>query len=741
MHKKFQMSSMGELTFFLGLQVTLKDDGIFISQDKFVDEILKKFGFSTVKTASKPMETSKPLLKDAEAEDVDVHLYRSMIRSLMYLTALKPYPKDSPFDLEAYTDSDYAGVSLDRKSTTGGCQFLGSSLISWQYKKKTIVDNSTTEVKYVAADSCCGQVLWIQNQMLDYGYNFMNTKIFIDNKSTVCIVKNPVFHSKTKHIKIRHHFIRDLNEKKLIQMIKIHTAQNVVDLLIKAFDVGRFQYLIATEYAQMMLETAADDVIQVSTVGLTYHWAATTTSSLEAEQDSGNINRTQSMTTLNESFPQGTDSGSGPRPITLVEVFSLASMTKARFEDERTTTTIVNPNELNIAIPDQVFEESIIHTPDKVEITSDNDARDQASELFWASAKAKIVNGERQIQALVDKKKVIITETSIGSDLKLDDAEGIDLPTATIFAKLERMGLQKKVLDLEKAKTAQAKEISSLKKRVKQLEKKQKLRTPGLKRLRKVGSTSRVESSNDVSLGNQEDASKQGRRIIDLDSDVEVTLVDETQEMNDENLMFDTDVLKEQEKEVAEKEVSIVDPVTTAGKVVTTANVEATTANSPTTTIDKLTLAQTLIEIKAAKPKVVTSVATTTTTTRPKARGVAKDKGKVIMVEPERPLKKGNNDDREFARQKEEEANIALIESWDNNAKVVKGSETRTEESSKRAGDELEFDMSKKQKIDKMLVADYERVLWGDMKVMFEPDIKMKYGGATRIQSDCLEAG
>ncbi|GKE85957.1 hypothetical protein Tco_1559699 [Tanacetum coccineum] len=123
---------MGELTFFLGLQVTQKDDGIFISQDKYVDDILKKFGFLTVRIASTPMETSKPLLKDVEAEDVDVHLHRSMIGSLMYLTAFRPdimfdvcqpklglwYPKDSPFDLEAYTDSDYAGASLDRKSTT-----------------------------------------------------------------------------------------------------------------------------------------------------------------------------------------------------------------------------------------------------------------------------------------------------------------------------------------------------------------------------------------------------------------------------------------------------------------------------------------------------------------------------------------------------------------------------------------------------------------------------------------------
>ncbi|GJY28558.1 putative ribonuclease H-like domain-containing protein [Tanacetum coccineum] len=256
MHKRFQMSSMGELTFFLGLQVKQKDDGIFISQDKYVADILKKFDFVTVKTASTLIETNKALFKDEEAEDVDVHLYRSMIGSLMYLTASRPdimfaicacarfqvtpkfshlhvvkrifrylkgqpklglwYPRDSPFDLKAFSDSDYAGASLDRKSTTGGCQFLGKRLISWQYKKQTIVANSTTEAEYVAAANCCGRVLWIQNQMLDYGSNFINTKIHIDNESTICIVKNPVFHAKTKHIEIKHHFIRDSYEKMLI---------------------------------------------------------------------------------------------------------------------------------------------------------------------------------------------------------------------------------------------------------------------------------------------------------------------------------------------------------------------------------------------------------------------------------------------------------------------------------------------------------------------------------------------
>ncbi|GKD31143.1 putative ribonuclease H-like domain-containing protein [Tanacetum coccineum] len=284
MKGEFKMSAMGEMTFFLGLQVKQLPDGLFISQDKYVKDMLTKFDMESVRTATTPYEAAKTKLKDETDPPVNVHLYRSMIGSLMYLTASRPdimfavsacsrhqvtpltshlnavkkifkylkgqpklglwYPKDSPFQLEAYSDSDYAGSHGDRKSTTGGCQFLGRRLISWQCKKQTIVATSSTEAEYVAAASCCAQVLWIQNQLLDYGFNFMNTKIFIDNQSTICIVKNPVFHQRTKHIEIRHHFIRDANEKNLIQVLKIHTDDNVADLLTKAFDGPRFAYLV-----------------------------------------------------------------------------------------------------------------------------------------------------------------------------------------------------------------------------------------------------------------------------------------------------------------------------------------------------------------------------------------------------------------------------------------------------------------------------------------------------------------
>ncbi|GJW93040.1 putative ribonuclease H-like domain-containing protein [Tanacetum coccineum] len=144
MKDKFQMSSMGELTFFLGLQVQQKKKGIFISQDKYVHEILRKFNYSDVKSASTPTDLEKPLVQDGDADDVDEHLYRSMIGSLMYLTASRP-------------DIMFAVCACARKSTTGGCQFLGHRLISWQCKKQTVVATSTTEAEYVAAASCCGQ--------------------------------------------------------------------------------------------------------------------------------------------------------------------------------------------------------------------------------------------------------------------------------------------------------------------------------------------------------------------------------------------------------------------------------------------------------------------------------------------------------------------------------------------------------------------------------------------------------
>ncbi|GJR17833.1 hypothetical protein Tco_0966360 [Tanacetum coccineum] len=329
------------------------DKTLFIKKDKddaqeIPNELYRGAHFLLRVAAVTPMETNKALLKDEEAADMDVHLYRSMIGSLMYLTASRPdimfavcaYARDSPFDLEAFSDSDYAGASLDRKSTT---------------EDETVINE------------------WEDRMERD----------------------------------------------------------------------------------------------------------ATTASSLEAEQDSGNINRTQSMETLNESFSQGTDS-------------------------------------------------------------------------------------------------------DFGSGTRCQDT----------------------ILGVQKLKL----EIATLKDRVKKLEKKRRSRTYKPRRLYKVGLSRRIKSTNDASLGAQEDASKQGRKIVDLDADIEVTLIDEIQGRNDEDLMFDAGVLNSNEvfqepivnTDTTTKSsipVSVVDPVTTTGEVVTTASVEI---------LEELTLAQTLIEIKSTKPKMFT---------------------------------------------------------------------------------------------------------------------------------------
>ncbi|GJR09350.1 putative ribonuclease H-like domain-containing protein [Tanacetum coccineum] len=572
MKDKFQMSYVGELTFFLGLQVTQKEDGIFNSQDKYVAEILKKFNYTDVKSASTLVDLEKPLVQDGDANDVDVHLYRSRI--------------------------------------------------------------------------------------------------------------------------------------------KLNSA--AANLLTKGFDAGR----------------SGDEAVHKE-LGDRMERAVTIASSLEAKCQDTILRGVDAQTRFETTSKQSND-----QPLSRVNTL--------RSGEENMK--LLELMELCTKLSDLVSKK-------KREILE------------------KLINGERQLQALVDKKKVIITESNIRSDLHLEDACGTDcLPTATIFEELARMregkdfsgrvtplfatmmvqankeeGVdssiptdslqtpittqpsssrsqkkqsgrkQKKetevpldetyhddsVLDLEKAKDAQAKDIVGLKKRVE-------------------------------NLGAQEDASKQGRSFEDIDNGDEVSLVDETQGRSYDAKMFDTDDLhgdevivdievgekQEQSVKVDEREVStgVEDSaapailVTTAGEGVTATKIdEITTTGAPTTAIDEITLAQNLIEIKAAKPKAVTTAATTTTTTRSKARGVVvqepsefrtatsspqasqpsktKDKGKAIMIELE--LQAELIEEERLARKKEEEANIALIKSWENTQAMMEADRLLAERLQTREQEEL----------------------------------------------------
>ncbi|GJW96329.1 putative ribonuclease H-like domain-containing protein [Tanacetum coccineum] len=671
MHEKFQMSSMGELTFFLGLQVQQKKDGIFISQDKYVGEILKKFGFTEVKTASTPMETQKPLLKDEDGEEVDVHMYRSMIGSLMYLTSSRPdimfavcacaryqvnlkvshlhavkrifrylkgqpklglwYPKDSPFDLVAYTDSDYAGASLDRKSTTGGCQFLGSRLISWQCKKQIVGDLVSKRIERSGELKNRKRVEYIKSRQSVWNgirVNAGGPKLMLLGINLQLLVKvNAARHKLTTAFEKQ--FWSTVKAKTVNGEVQLHALMDKKRIIITDSIVRRDLQLEVAEgvdclpnvtiFEQLALmgskttawnefsSTMASVIICLATnqkfnfskyifesmvknldnagIFLMYQRkpkrkdtqipqssgptdniadeavneemddslvrAATTSSSLEAEQDSGNVTKTRTKATPNESSSLGTTSGGGPR----CQETMGDTIAQTRFENVSKTS---------------------------------NDPL--------------LVRGN--------------TLRSGENSLKLNEL--MELCT----------NLQQRVLDLDTTKTTQANEIAN------------------------------------EGLG-EEDASKQ-RRIADIDANKDIYLVNVHTDEDifgvidldgDEVIVDNVDVVKtaEETRSVVEEVTTIIEKAKLGSVAEETVNAVATTVSTASTIpvsaaittitatiIDvEITLAQALTELKIAKPKAVKVViqepeqGTTTTTPTiiiyvPK---LPQDKGKGIMIE------------------------------------------------------------------------------------------------------------
>ncbi|GJU93717.1 retrovirus-related pol polyprotein from transposon TNT 1-94 [Tanacetum coccineum] len=250
---RFEMSMMGEMTFFLGLQVNQSPCGIFINQSNYVLEILKKYEMETCDPIGTPMEIKDKLDLDKNGTLVDAMKYRSMIGALMYLTSSRPnivhatclsaryqaqptekhlkevkrifcylwetvnmdlwYTKDSGFKLTGFLDADYAGCRDSFKSTSSGTQFLGKKLVDWPSKKQDCTTLSTAEAEYVSLSAYCAQVIWMRTQLTDYGFQFNKIPIYCDSKSAIAISCNPVLHSKTKHIAVRYHFIKEHIEK------------------------------------------------------------------------------------------------------------------------------------------------------------------------------------------------------------------------------------------------------------------------------------------------------------------------------------------------------------------------------------------------------------------------------------------------------------------------------------------------------------------------------------------------
>ncbi|GJR71521.1 hypothetical protein Tco_0083886 [Tanacetum coccineum] len=293
------MSMMGELKFFLGLQVHQSPRGIFISQSQYAIELLKKHGLDGCVSMSTPMATER-LDADLQGTPTDQTTYRRMIRGLMYLTASRPdiayatfvcaryqarptvkhlkevkrifrylrqsynmglwYPKDYGFELIAYSDADHAGCKDDSKSTSGGLQFLGEKLVSWNLKKQDCTAMSTAEAEYVSLSACCAQVIWMRTQLLDYEYKYNRIPMYCDSKSAIAISCNPVQYSKTKHIDIRYHFIKEHVEMGTVELYFVGTEYQLADLFTKALPKERFEYLVHRIVVIMAQQQHAADV-------------------------------------------------------------------------------------------------------------------------------------------------------------------------------------------------------------------------------------------------------------------------------------------------------------------------------------------------------------------------------------------------------------------------------------------------------------------------------------------------
>ena len=283
MSNEFEMSMMGELNFFLGLQIKQTDNGIFINQSKYTKELLKKFDINSQKSSDTPMSSSLKLTKDENGPSEDVTRYRGMIGSLLYLTASRPdimysvcacarfqadpkrshftavkkifkylkstcdvglwYPKNQPLDLVSFSDADFAVCHIDRKSTSGTSHFLGSCLVSWFSKKQNSVALSTTEAEYVAAGRCCAQILWMKQTLQDFGVRFESCPIMCDNTSAINLSKNPILHSRAKHIDIRHHFLQDTIQNGDVSLEFIETDKQLADIFTKPLGEERFSFL------------------------------------------------------------------------------------------------------------------------------------------------------------------------------------------------------------------------------------------------------------------------------------------------------------------------------------------------------------------------------------------------------------------------------------------------------------------------------------------------------------------
>jgi hypothetical protein len=284
MQTEFEMSMIAKLSYFLGLQVKQSSTGIFISQEKYLKEMLKTFQMEDSSPISTHMVVGCKLSKYDISPDVDQMSYLSMIGSLLYITTSRPnimqavgmvgryqsspkqshlvavtrifkylkgtmtyglwYPINHNFQLTSYSDADWANCVDERKSTSGGEFFLGDSLVAWLSKKQGPISLSTTEAEYIVVATCCTQILWMIQTLADLKVTYTDPiPIHCDNTSAITVSKNPILHSKTKHIPIKYHFLREQVTNRIVQLNYIPSTEQIADIFTKPLAATPFGYL------------------------------------------------------------------------------------------------------------------------------------------------------------------------------------------------------------------------------------------------------------------------------------------------------------------------------------------------------------------------------------------------------------------------------------------------------------------------------------------------------------------
>ena len=281
MKDEFDMTDLGKMRYFLGLEVLQRSDGIFISQKKYALEVLQRFGMDKSNSVHNPIVPGFKLMKDKGGVKVDKPYYKQVVGSLMYLTATRPdmmfvvslisrymenptelhlqgakrvlryfqgttefeifYRKGGDDELVTYTDSDHAGDLDERKSTSGYVFLLSSGAISWSSKKQPIVSLSSTEVEFIAAASCACQAVWLKRVLGKLGQNQGKpTIIHCDSSSAIKLSKNPVMHGRSKHIDVRFHFLRELTKAGTVELVHCGTQEQLADVMTKPLKLDAF---------------------------------------------------------------------------------------------------------------------------------------------------------------------------------------------------------------------------------------------------------------------------------------------------------------------------------------------------------------------------------------------------------------------------------------------------------------------------------------------------------------------